>query len=143
MNELRSHRFFDVFEYNGPMKHWGCFLCNHPDRASYFVEEQEPVIEGQLKEKKGGRWSFFKRWKSRYFTLSGDKLTYKDTAVSLFIFSRRPSFVYISIFASPFLYSQLIAGRWAANCRFFFNFQPNFFRDNPLNKKQAQLDPQQ
>merc|ERR1712020_758670 len=63
----------------GPMKHWGCFLCNHPDRATYFVEEQEPVIEGQLKEKKGGRWSLFKKWKSRYFTLSGDKLTYKDT----------------------------------------------------------------
>ena len=38
MHELRSHRFFDVFEYNGPMKHWGCFLCNHPDRATYFVE---------------------------------------------------------------------------------------------------------
>ena len=79
MNELRSHRFFDVFEYNGTKTHWGCFLCNHPDRATYFVEEQEPVIEGQLKEKKGGRWSLFKKWKSRYFTLSGDKLTYKDT----------------------------------------------------------------
>merc|ERR1711971_105326 len=80
MNELRSHRFFDVFEYNGANTHWGCFLCNHPDRATYFVEEQEPVIEGQLKEKKGGRWSLFKKWKSRYFTLSGDKLTYKDTS---------------------------------------------------------------
>ena len=78
MHELRSHRFFDVFEYNGPNKHWGCFLCNHPDRASNFVQEQEPVIQGQLKEKKGGRWSIFKKWKSRYFTLSGDKLTYKD-----------------------------------------------------------------
>ena len=82
MNELRSHRFFDVFEYNGANTHWGCFLCNHPDRATYFVEEQEPVIEGQLKEKKGGRWSLFKKWKSRYFTLSGDKLTYKDTVSS-------------------------------------------------------------
>jgi len=79
MHELRSHRFFDVFEYNGPRKIWGCFLCNHPDRAVDFVQEQEPVIEGQLKEKKGGRWSIFKKWKSRYFTLSGDKLTYKDT----------------------------------------------------------------
>ena len=38
MHELRSHRFFDVFEYNGPMKIWGCFLCNHPDRATYFVQ---------------------------------------------------------------------------------------------------------
>jgi len=81
MNELRSHRFFDVFEYNGTKTHWGCFLCNHPDRATYFVEEQEPVIKGELKEKKGGRWSMFKKWKSRYFTLSGDKLTYKDTTI--------------------------------------------------------------
>ena len=39
------------------------------------------MIEGQLKEKKGGRWSIFKKWKSRYFTLSGDKLTYKDTVM--------------------------------------------------------------
>ena len=45
----------------------------------FSLKEQEPVIEGQLKEKKGGRWSIFKKWKSRYFTLSGDKLTYKDT----------------------------------------------------------------
>lgn len=42
------------------------------------------MIEGQLKEKKGGRWSLFKKWKSRYFTLSGDKLTYKDTVHSFF-----------------------------------------------------------
>ena len=88
MNELRSHRFFDVFEYNGTKTHWGCFLCNHPDRATYFVEEQEPVIEGQLKEKKGGRWSLFKKWKSRYFTLSGDKLTYKDTVNFKFFYTR-------------------------------------------------------
>ena len=93
MNELRSHRFFDVFEYNGTKTHWGCFLCNHPDRATYFVEEQEPVIKGELKEKKGGRWSMFKKWKSRYFTLSGDKLTYKDTVIMLFIFS----FLHVSL----------------------------------------------
>jgi hypothetical protein len=43
----------------------------------YFhaVLEEEPVIEGQLKEKKGGKWKIFKKWKSRYFTLSG---TYKS-----------------------------------------------------------------
>lgn len=79
LNELRSHRFFDVFEYNALEKHWGCFLCNHPDRARNFVQEQVPVIEGTLKEKKGGKWSIFKRWKSRYFTLSGAKLSYKDS----------------------------------------------------------------
>jgi hypothetical protein len=37
LHELRSHRFFDVFEYNGPLKLWGCFLCNHPDRATNFI----------------------------------------------------------------------------------------------------------
>merc|ERR1711994_729331 len=40
----------------------------------------EPVIEGQLKEKKGGKWKIFKKWKSRYFTLSGARLAYKDEA---------------------------------------------------------------
>ena len=110
---FRSHRFFDVFEYNALEKHWGCFLCNHPDRAHNFVQvmnmipdivsekttyifpissrrlyrcscfydfqEQVPVIEGQLKEKKGGKWKIFKKWKSRYFTLSGAKLSYKES----------------------------------------------------------------
>ena len=38
MHELRSNRFFDVFEYNGPEQHWGCFLCNHPDRAIDFIQ---------------------------------------------------------------------------------------------------------
>ncbi len=38
LHELRGHRFFDVFEYNGPRQHWGCFLCNHPDRAVDFLQ---------------------------------------------------------------------------------------------------------
>ena len=42
-------------------------------------QDKMPVIEGQLKEKKGGKWSIFKKWKSRYFTLSGAKLSYKDS----------------------------------------------------------------
>lgn len=41
-------------------------------------QDNQPVIEGQLKEKKGGKWKLFKKWKSRYFTLSGAKLTYKE-----------------------------------------------------------------
>ena len=73
-------RFFDVFEYNAPKNQWGCFLCNHPERASTFIAQEEPVIEGQLKEKKGGKWKIFKKWKSRYFTLSGARLAYKDEA---------------------------------------------------------------
>ena len=36
------------------------------------------MIEGTLKEKKSGKWKLFRRWKSRYFTLSGTRLTYKD-----------------------------------------------------------------
>ena len=85
LQELRSHRFFDVFEYNALEKHWGCFLCNHPDRAPNFVQDRVPVIEGQLKEKKGGKLSIFKKWRSRYFTLSGAKLSFKDS-VSLQIY---------------------------------------------------------
>jgi len=78
IHELSSHRFFDVFEYNAPKLQWGCFLCNHPERASTFIAQEEPVIEGQLKEKKGGKWKIFKKWKSRYFTLSGARLAYKE-----------------------------------------------------------------
>ena len=42
------------------------------------------MIEGQLKEKKGGKWKLFKKWKSRYFTLSGAKLSYKDSVSKLY-----------------------------------------------------------
>ena len=38
LHELRNARFFDVFEYNGVEQQWGCFLCNHPDRARGFVD---------------------------------------------------------------------------------------------------------
>ncbi|KAL0267786.1 UNVERIFIED_CONTAM: hypothetical protein PYX00_009955 [Menopon gallinae] len=78
LNELRSSGFQDVFECvrtpNGPM--WGCFLCNHPEKAMGFLQDSQPVIEGQLKEKKG-KWKIFKRWRTRYFTLSGAHLSYK------------------------------------------------------------------
>ena len=50
------------------------------------------MIEGQLKEKKGGKWKIFKKWKSRYFTLSGAKLSYKDS-VSYIIFENVNSFI--------------------------------------------------
>ena len=78
IHELGSNRFFDVFEYNAPKLQWGCFLCNHPERASTFIADEEPVIEGQLKEKKGGKWRIFKKWKNRYFTLSGARLACKE-----------------------------------------------------------------
>ena len=38
------------------------------------------MFQGQLKEKKG-KWKLFKRWKKRYFTLSGDHITYQKTRV--------------------------------------------------------------
>ncbi|CAG0912716.1 unnamed protein product [Notodromas monacha] len=76
IHELRHARFFDVFEYNALNGHWGCFLCNHPERAHGFLQEDQPVIEGQLKEKKG-KWRIFRRWRTRYFTLSGGHLSYR------------------------------------------------------------------
>lgn len=79
LNELRRSGFCDVFERgNSSMNLWCCFLCNHPERAVGFLQDSQPVIEGQLKEKKG-RWKFFKRWRTRYFTLSGAHLSYKES----------------------------------------------------------------
>ncbi|XP_065200152.1 protein melted isoform X2 [Planococcus citri] len=79
LNELRRSGFCDVFECSGSrMNLWCCFLCNHPERAIGFLQDSQPVIEGQLKEKKG-RWKLFKRWKTRYFTLSGAHLSYKES----------------------------------------------------------------
>ncbi|XP_034247759.1 protein melted isoform X2 [Thrips palmi] len=86
-NELRHSGFFDVLEYvgvggggngisDGPL--WGCFLCNHPERAVGFLQDSQPVIEGQLKEKKG-RWRLFRRWRTRYFTLSPAHLSCKGS----------------------------------------------------------------
>ena len=44
-----------------------------------FLENNaQPVIEGQLKEKKG-KWRLFKRWRTRYFTLSGAHLSCKNS----------------------------------------------------------------
>lgn len=100
VNELRNSGYFDVFEL-GPWSsnnngekdkdseedssaesvqmQWGCFLCNHPERAIGFLQgNTQPVIEGQLKEKKG-KWRLFRRWRTRYFTLSGAHLSCKGS----------------------------------------------------------------
>lgn len=90
VNELRHSGFFDVFEL-GPVNcstdtvseeiqlQWGCFLCNHPEKAIGFLHgNTQPVIEGQLKEKKG-KWRLFRRWRTRYFTLSGAHLSCKGS----------------------------------------------------------------
>ncbi|XP_054287445.1 protein melted-like isoform X1 [Macrosteles quadrilineatus] len=85
LNELRHTGFCDVFSHivrtnaaGESTNVWGCFLCNHPERAVGFLQDSQPVIEGQLKEKKG-RWKIFRRWRTRYFTLSGAHLSYKGS----------------------------------------------------------------
>ncbi|KAL0841756.1 hypothetical protein ABMA28_014021 [Loxostege sticticalis] len=83
-NELRAAGFFDVFEVSGggapTSATWGCFLCTHPERAvGFLAADGAPVIEGQLKEKKG-RWRLFRRWRTRYFTLSGAHLSCKGSS---------------------------------------------------------------
>ncbi|RVE54982.1 hypothetical protein evm_000349 [Chilo suppressalis] len=83
-NELRAAGFFDVFEVStgddGRGAIWGCFLCTHPERAlGFLTADGQPVIEGQLKEKKG-RWRLFRRWRTRYFTLSGAHLSCKGSS---------------------------------------------------------------
>ncbi|KAF9416453.1 hypothetical protein HW555_006214 [Spodoptera exigua] len=90
LNELRAAGFFDVFEVVARRNDgaalpptqatWGCFLCTHPERAvGFLAADGAPVIEGQLKEKKG-RWRLFRRWRTRYFTLSGAHLSCKGSS---------------------------------------------------------------
>ncbi|XP_058059669.1 protein melted [Anopheles bellator] len=63
----------------GDVLQWGCFLCHHPEKAIGFLHgNNQPVIEGQLKEKKG-KWRLFRRWRTRYFTLSGAHLSCKGS----------------------------------------------------------------
>ncbi|VDH93475.1 Hypothetical predicted protein [Mytilus galloprovincialis] len=78
IQELNRIRFFDVFEFNAAKKHWACFVCNHPEKVGDLLQDGVPVIAGQLKEKKG-KWKFLKRWKTRYFTLSGAHMTYNKS----------------------------------------------------------------
>lgn len=78
IQELNRIRFFDVFEFNAAKKHWACFVCNHPEKMGDLLQDGVPVIAGQLKEKKG-KWKFLKRWKTRYFTLSGAHMTYNKS----------------------------------------------------------------
>eukprot|EP00105_Crassostrea_gigas_P030983 XP_011453537.1 PREDICTED: ventricular zone-expressed PH domain-containing protein homolog 1 [Crassostrea gigas] len=78
IHELHSWRFFDVFEFNAAKKYWACFMCNHPEKMCDLMKNGAPVIAGQLREKKG-RWKFLKRWKTRYFTLSGTQITYSKS----------------------------------------------------------------
>ncbi|XP_059164371.1 ventricular zone-expressed PH domain-containing protein homolog 1-like [Physella acuta] len=78
LQELHQMRYFDIFELNAIRAHWACFVCNHPEKLSELLNDGCPEIAGQLKEKKG-KWMFFKRWKTRYFTLSGGSITYNKS----------------------------------------------------------------
>ncbi|XP_062571516.1 ventricular zone-expressed PH domain-containing protein homolog 1-like [Saccostrea cucullata] len=78
IHELHCSRFFDVFEFNAAKKYWACFMCNHPEKMWDLMKNGSPVIAGQLREKKG-KWKFLKRWKTRYFTLSGTQITYSKS----------------------------------------------------------------
>ncbi|KAL8583518.1 hypothetical protein ACOMHN_054834 [Nucella lapillus] len=78
LHELHEERYFDVFEFNAACTHWACFMCNHPEKVSSLLQDGLPEIAGQLKEKKG-KWKVFKRWKTRYFTLSGGTFTYSKS----------------------------------------------------------------
>ncbi|KAK9879888.1 hypothetical protein WA026_008388 [Henosepilachna vigintioctopunctata] len=90
ISELRHSGYFDVFQICQPSVEtsseqletfkWGCFLCAHPERAVGFLRgDAQPVIEGQLKEKKG-KWRLFRRWRTRYFTLSGAHLSVRGSS---------------------------------------------------------------
>lgn len=59
LHELRNARFFDVFEYNGVEQQWGCFLCNHPDRARGFVDVRNVFIYVRLEHVLLDNSSFF------------------------------------------------------------------------------------
>ncbi|KRX95216.1 Protein melted -like protein [Trichinella pseudospiralis] len=79
-NELQNARYFDKFAYNEAKKKWCCFACNQPERVQNFLTQTNaPVIEGQLKEKRG-RWKFLKRWRTKYFTLSSASLSYQGNS---------------------------------------------------------------
>ncbi|XP_041377573.1 ventricular zone-expressed PH domain-containing protein homolog 1-like [Gigantopelta aegis] len=78
LQELHSVRYFDIFEFSATQKSWVCFVCNHPEKLSPLLQDGLPNIAGQLKEKKG-KWKFLKRWKTRYFTLSGGSITYSKS----------------------------------------------------------------
>ncbi|XP_076451908.1 ventricular zone-expressed PH domain-containing protein homolog 1-like isoform X2 [Babylonia areolata] len=78
LHELHEERYFDVFEFNAACAHWACFMCNHPEKVSSLLQDGFPEMAGQLKEKKG-KWKVFKRWKTRYFTLSGGTFTYSKS----------------------------------------------------------------
>lgn len=81
LNELRFFGYFDLFDHcilNDIGTGWNCILCNRPEEVFEFVQCSEPVVESEL-EKKKGYWRLFKKWETRYFTLSRSHLSYKNS----------------------------------------------------------------
>ncbi|PAV59361.1 hypothetical protein WR25_21404 [Diploscapter pachys] len=76
LKELEEALFFDNFTFDSANNKWSCFSCSNPDKVRSFMEESEfsKILEGQLKEKKT-RYKLFKRWKTKYFTLSSAALS--------------------------------------------------------------------
>ncbi|KOB52129.1 Uncharacterized protein OBRU01_26473, partial [Operophtera brumata] len=120
LNELRTAGFFDVFELTaGGGAAWGCFLCTRPERAlGFLAADGQPVIEGQLKEKKG-RWRLFRRWRTRYFTLSGAHLSCKGSV------STHSCVYFLAADGQPVIEGQLKEkkGRW----RIFRRWRTRYF----------------
>ena len=55
LKDLQGSHYFDSFAYNATSAKWTCFACNHPDKVKNFLKQEpnNPVLEGQLKEKRG------------------------------------------------------------------------------------------
>uniref|UniRef100_A0AC34GFM0 PH domain-containing protein n=1 Tax=Panagrolaimus sp. ES5 TaxID=591445 RepID=A0AC34GFM0_9BILA len=80
LKELQEARYFDDFSCNPTLHKWICFTCAHPEKVKSLIKSDNsnmPLLEGQLKEKRG-KWKFFKRWHTKYFTLSSAALTYSE-----------------------------------------------------------------
>jgi len=77
LKELQEHRYFDSFVHNTSSNRWSCFSCAYPEKVRSLLRIDNanvPLLEGYLKEKRG-RWRWFKRWQTKYFTLSSAALT--------------------------------------------------------------------
>lgn len=72
IQQLCNASYYDLFMYDSEIGAWSCFLCSNPSKMDALSADR-PLIEGQLKEKKV-RWKLFKRWRTQYFTLAGERL---------------------------------------------------------------------
>ncbi|PIK58866.1 putative ventricular zone-expressed PH domain-containing protein 1 [Apostichopus japonicus] len=72
VQQLCNASYYDLFMYDSELGAWSCFVCSNPSKLDALSADR-PLIEGQLKEKKV-RWKLFKRWRTQYFTLAGERL---------------------------------------------------------------------